>query len=75
MGTGCGNGSAPCARCGKTLKPKQKRRLVHLIDGGSTILHPVSEADHDPDNGDMGLHPLGMDCVRIIGRDWTTGEP
>lgn len=64
-----------CARCQKDLKPGQKRRFVHIVDGGSMVLHPEDEAvfNADPENlrGDLGGWPVGMDCARIIGLDWT----
>ena len=33
-----------CARCQKDIKPGKPYRLVHLLDGGSYILHPEDEA-------------------------------
>lgn len=61
-----------CWRCQKDLKPGQKRREIHLINGGNMILHPASESEYAPDGGDCGFLPVGMDCAKVIGLEWTT---
>jgi len=60
-----------CARCQKAIKPGSPYRLVHIIAGGPLVLHPEDEALYRPDDGDMGLHPVGMDCARRLGLEWT----
>lgn len=63
-----------CARCQKDLRPGQARRLVHLVEGGGFVLHPQDEAAFaaaGDRSGDLGLFPVGMDCARKIGMDWT----
>lgn len=60
-----------CIRCQRDLKPGQPFRWVHLIDGGAWVLHPDHEAAYVPDAGDVGCHPIGLDCARQIGRDFT----
>lgn len=63
-----------CFRCNRDLKPGQSRRWIHLIDGGAAILHPDSEADYVSDGGDMYYFPVGMDCAKIIGLEWSRIE-
>jgi hypothetical protein len=61
-----------CWRCQKDLKPDQPRRWIHLVDGGSQFLHPESEVVYVTDGGDCGWFPVGMDCAKRIGLEWTT---
>jgi hypothetical protein len=60
-----------CCRCQKDIKPNSGRKWVHLIDGGASILHPDDEKLYTPDGGDLGLYPIGMECARIIGKEWS----
>ncbi|MDX8537049.1 hypothetical protein RFM23_05355 [Mesorhizobium abyssinicae] len=60
-----------CAICQRDLKPGQKRRIIHCIDGGLTVIHPDDEALYTPDGGDMGCWPIGMDCARKLGLEWS----
>lgn len=60
-----------CIRCQKDIKPYAPVRWVHLISGGMTMLHPDSEASYASDGGDLGCHPVGMDCARKLGLEWT----
>lgn len=60
-----------CYRCGKTIQPGRHHRMVHIIDGGLSILHPQDESRYVSDAGDMGAHPLGLDCARKIGLEWS----
>lgn len=65
-----------CARCQKDLKPGQKRRGVHIVDGGAMVLHPDDEAIYnalpaEAKRGDCGCWLVGMDCARQIGMEWT----
>jgi len=60
-----------CVRCQRDIKPGSRYRMVHVIDGGGQILHPADEAAYVSDAGEMGLHPVGMDCARTIGLEWT----
>lgn len=62
-----------CVRCQRDIKPGAPHRLVHLVDGGYMILHPEDESKYRDDRGDLGLHPIGMDCARKIGLEWTHG--
>jgi hypothetical protein len=58
-----------CCRCGKTIKGNW--RGVHLVDGGMNALHPADETLYVSDGGEMGMHPIGPDCAKIIGLDYT----
>jgi hypothetical protein len=64
-----------CARCQKDIKPGQPVRWVHLINGGMTLLHPASEADYVSDAGELGSHPVGLDCARKLGLEWSVVAP
>jgi hypothetical protein len=64
-----------CWRCQKDLKPGQPRRYIHLINDGNEILHPGSEGEYTPDDKDCGVLPVGMDCAKKIGIEWTTEIP
>lgn len=59
----------PCVRCGKAIR--RKKRMVHLVDGGSSILHPDDEHLYQSDNGDMYWYPIGSDCARVLGLEWS----
>lgn len=61
-----------CCRCQKDIKPGQAHRMVHLVDGGAFVLHPDDEAIYTPDAGDCGGHPIGSDCARKLGLEWST---
>ncbi len=60
-----------CYRCLKTIKPSSKYRMVHVVEGGWQALHRDDEALYVPDGGDCGNHPLGMECAKIIGMEFT----
>lgn len=59
-----------CCRCNKRIRSKAYR-LVHLIDGGANVLHPEDADAYIPDDGDMDWHPIGPDCARKIGIEYT----
>lgn len=58
---------APCAACGRELNVKGKRWYVHVIDGGSSVLHPDHEATYETDDGEMGFQPVGPECRKKFG--------
>lgn len=63
-----------CAYCQRDLKPGQRRRWVHIVLGGGSILHPSDPRWGDnieEDAGDLLCHPVGVDCARKIGLEWT----
>jgi hypothetical protein len=55
-------GRRPCACCGKELKGRVF--VVHVIRGGSDVLHPDSEAAYEEDAGEMGFHEIGSGCAQ-----------
>jgi hypothetical protein len=55
----------PCASCGKGLKGKQW--AVHVISGGSKVLHPDDETEYQSDAGEMGCHFIGPECRKKFG--------
>jgi hypothetical protein len=64
-----------CVCCQKDLKPGAKVRWVHCINGGLFALHPEDEKRYvyEPAS-DMGCFPLGMDCARKLGLEWTFSD-
>ncbi len=60
----------PCVVCAKEVDPATAR-YVHLIDGGGVILHPGDEHLYVPDGGDVGGHPIGPDCAKRLGHEWS----
>lgn len=61
-----------CAKCQRDLKPGQPFRVIHIIHGGGCVLHPDDESVYVADAGDMGCFPVGMDCARKIGIEFTS---
>lgn len=61
------SGKNPCAACGKELKSKNTF-FVHVIDGGSNVLHPEDEALYVEDAGEMGHHEIGSECAKKFGK-------
>ncbi len=64
-----------CVRCNKDLKPGQPRRYVAIADSAfAEVIHPddVVKFLNGPDAGGyMGRHPVGMDCAKKIGLNFT----
>lgn len=60
-----------CVACHRDLKWGQPAVLIHCINGGFTVLHPGDEHLYTEDGGEMGYHPLGMDCAKRLGLEWT----
>lgn len=58
-----------CAMCMKPVKGAY--RVVHVVMGGAAVLHPADEALYVSDNGDLGAHPIGPDCARKLGLEWS----
>lgn len=64
-----GRGDRVCCRCNRELKGSA--RWVHVIGGGFRVLHPDDEARYQPDDDDMGAQPIGMDCAKALGMEWS----
>lgn len=60
-----------CCMCQKDIKNAKTARFIHLIDGGSMVLHPSDEDKYVPDGGDCGLQMIGSDCAKKLGLDWS----
>lgn len=54
--------SYPCAVCGVHV-PRAKV-FVHMIEGGGVALHCADAEAYVPDGGDMGMYPVGSDCIK-----------
>ena len=61
--------------CHKSIDRTKKHRMIHIIDGGSLVLHPQDEHLYKSDNADVGLHPIGNDCAKRFGLEWSTLAP
>ena len=59
-----------CIACQHDLNPK-RARFVHCVNGGPFALHPDDESKYVPDRGDMGCFPIGPDCAKKLGLEWT----
>ena len=53
------------ARGGAGLDPA-KAQTVHIVAGGSRVLHPADEALYTDDGGDMGCWDLGPECAKMF---------
>jgi hypothetical protein len=60
-----------CIACQRDLDPKRNVRRVHCVDGGAFALHPDEEAAYVADSGEMGWFPIGADCAKRLGLEWT----
>lgn len=59
--------------CQKDLNPNKPCRWVHCIQGGMFALHPEDESKYEyNDASDMGSWPIGLDCAKKLGLEWTT---
>lgn len=58
-----------CCRCQKDIKAK-RYRMVHLLVDGITAVHP-DDSHLVSAREDLGLHPIGNDCARKIGIEFT----
>lgn len=64
-----------CVRCRRDILPGAKAREIHLVDGGTRVLHPKDEPEYEagrPD--DLGLHLIGPSCARRLGLMWSIPE-
>lgn len=58
----------PCVCCGRDVR--KPGGWVHVIHGGGVMLHKDDEDAYQPDGDDLGLQPVGSDCVRLIPREY-----
>ena len=67
-----------CCRCHKELKNGQPRRFVTIRDWSfAEVVHPESFAEYNATVSiaeQPGRFPVGMDCARRIGMEFTTAE-
>lgn len=60
-----------CCKCQKDIKNKSSYRMVHIIEGGSQVLHPEDEHLYNDPPADLLWHPIGPDCARKLGLEWS----
>jgi hypothetical protein len=54
----------------KTCAQTNLNRLVHLLDI-MMVVHPADEPLSGNLDHDLGFLPVGYDCVRLFGMEWT----
>jgi hypothetical protein len=59
--TGVSSGDGPCCICGKNIRAA--KRFVHIHNGGESLVTEVEAATMD-EAADLGLQPIGEDCIR-----------
>lgn len=57
-----------CVKCQKDLKPGQPFRRVQMQSGEPFVIHPEDQAFV---TGETAWHPIGEDCARSLGLEWT----
>lgn len=60
------HGDDYCICCGKKVN-RARMWAVHIIDGGSSVLHPDDEHLYVADGGDCGCHMVGSECRKVFG--------
>lgn len=55
-----------CMACGRFLADMTKAKTVHIVSGGSTVLHPEDEALFTDHAADMGFWNLGPECAKMF---------
>ncbi len=72
-----------CVMCQKELNPDRPCRWVRLVDVSGApnavlpedaILLDRGELKLPPRSTDYGMTPIGRDCARVLGIEWTTGS-
>lgn len=56
-----------CVTCGRAIKG-QPKFAVHVIGGGSDVLHPDDEDKYESDGADLGHHDVGSECAKKFGK-------
>jgi len=60
-----------CVMCQRDLDPRNRKiRWVDLVDYVH-VLHPADAALYTSDGHARGMYPLGPECVKKIGIEWT----
>lgn len=59
----CTGGEYPCIVCGKPIDPARATHMVHVHRGGGWAV-TEEEAGKIDQSYDLGLHPIGSDCLR-----------
>jgi len=58
-----------CVKCQKDLKPGAPYRVLYLVGEEQVqVLHPADEGSY---RGPVSMYPIGMDCARALGMEWT----
>lgn len=60
-----------CCRCQMDIKGPY--RVVRLVNGGTHVAHPDDDFADFPE--DLGIVPIGLDCARRIGMEWSRNPP
>src|SRR5262249_36229139 len=60
-----------CVLCQRDLDARNCQvRWVHLVDD-VLVLHPADESRYTSDAQDRGMFPIGPECTKKLGIEWT----
>lgn len=54
----------PCVICGKPIKDTKVKHRVYVDNGGQHLLSPEAAAAHPENYKELGMWPIGTDCLR-----------
>ena len=57
------NDSIPCYVCAKPIREDRIKYMLHIHCGGGVAVTEAEAATLD-EAGDLGCHPIGVDCLR-----------
>lgn len=60
----CRGAELPCAHCGRPIDADKAKWWAHVVDGGARYALPGDSVDPA---GDMGAHPVGRECKKLLG--------
>lgn len=78
------SGECGCVLCGRPMKPNEKRRYIHIGEGGKSILRADLLHDEKTDTytvngkvdmGDMGWFEVGATCAKKLGLEYSKELP
>jgi hypothetical protein len=63
-----------CCVCSRDIKSSSPARTVFVVNGGMEALHPSEWAKYPGHKDDTGKKPIGADCARKLGLEWSVRE-
>ncbi len=58
-----------CCLCFRNIRGVSKY-AIHVIAGGTAILHSSEESNYISDGGDLCFLSVGSDCAKKLGLEW-----